>query len=121
MVFCSAISEHLRDDHLGVCATDGKLVTANGHLDRVTEWSDLANSDLNPFTKWRIRSCGLKHSWVAYGDNARNLASYVVTDILPCSRLKNSSLFLSLKVSGIYFSINKLENDAQVIGGASVC
>ena len=83
-----------------------------------TSWKDFAvaatckaeipNSDLNPFTKRRIRSCGLKQSWVAYLDSARNLASYALTYILPCSRLKNSSLFLSLKVRGIYFSINKL-------------
>ena len=95
-----------------------------------TSWKDFAvaatykdeirKSDLNPFTKWRIRSCGLKQNWVAYLDNARNLASYAVTDILPCSRLKNSSLLLSLKVRGIYFSVNKLENDAQVIDGAFV-
>ena len=95
-----------------------------------TSWKDFAvaatykaeirNSDLNPFTKRRIRSCGLKQSWVEYLDSAQNLASYALTDILPCSRLKNSSLFLSLNVRGIYFSINKLENEAQVIGGASV-
>ena len=95
-----------------------------------TSWKDFAvvaickaeirNSDLNPFTNRRIRSYGLKQSGVAYLDSARNLVSYALTDILPCSRLKNSSLFLSVKVRGIYFSINKLENEAQVIGGASV-
>ena len=95
-----------------------------------TSWKDFAvaatckaeirNADLNPFKKRRIRSCRLKQSWVAYLDSAQNLASYALTDILPCFRLKNSSLFLSLKVRGIYFSVNKLENEAQVIGGASV-
>ena len=74
--------------------------------------AEIYNADLNPFTNRRIRSCGLKQSWVAYRDNARNLASYALTDILTFSRLKNSSLFLSLKVRGIYFSINKLENEA---------
>ena len=82
--------------------------------------AEIRSSDLNPYTKRRIRSCGLKQSWVAYRDNARNLASYAVTDILPCSRLKNSSLFLSHKVRGIHFSISKLENEAQVIGGAPI-